>query len=65
MTNGETTNPPSRGFLRTRGEVLFVAASVLWAAVIIDSGDPTWPVAMWLTTALIPFSIHRQRSEPG
>ncbi len=63
MTNATDTNPPRRRFLRTRSEIAFVAASVIWAAVIIDSGDRAWPITMWITTALIPYSLYRHRTD--
>ncbi len=63
MTNATATNPPSRRFLRTRSEILFVAASVIWAAVIIDTGATAWPVAMWITTALIPYAPYQHRTD--
>lgn len=58
-------NPPRRRFLHTRSEILFVAASVIWAAVMVDTGAVAWPLAVWLTTALIPFSLHRHRIDPA
>lgn len=64
MTNATGNNPPSRRFLLPRSEILFVAASVIWAAVMIDTGASAWPIAMWITTALIPYSLHRHRTDP-
>lgn len=52
----------SRRFQRTGGKVAFIAASVIWAAVMIDSGALAWPLTMWLTTALIPFSLYQHRT---
>lgn len=63
MNNATDTNPPSRRFLRTRSEILFVAASVIWAAVMIDTGESAWPVAMWITSALIPYSLYQHRTD--
>ena len=63
MTNTTDTDPPGRRFLRSRSEILFIAASVIWAAVMIDTGDRTWPIAMWITTALIPYSLYRHRTD--
>lgn len=65
MTSATDTNPPSRRFLRTRSEILFIAASVIWAAVVIDTGSAAWPIAMWITTALIPYSVYRHRTDPA
>lgn len=48
-----------------RPQLLFIAASILWAAVIIDTGDIAWPLAVWVGTALVPLSLsRRQRSDP-
>ena len=65
MTNATDSNPPTRRFLRTRSEILFLAASVIWAAVMIDTGASAWPIAMWITTALIPFSLYQHRTDPA
>lgn len=65
MTNSTDTNPSSRRFVRNRSEILFLAASVIWAAVMIDTGASAWPIVMWITTALIPFSLHQHRTDPG
>jgi hypothetical protein len=65
MTNAMDTNPSSRRFVRTRSEILFLAASVIWAAVMIDTGASAWPIVMWITTALIPFSLYQHRTDPG
>lgn len=63
MSNATNTNPPSRRFLRTRSGILFFAASVIWAAVMIDTGASAWPIAMWVTTALIPYSLYQHRTD--
>ena len=42
-------------------EIGFVVASIIWAAVIIDTGDIAWPVAVWMGTALAPLSLHRRK----
>ncbi len=46
---------------RHRFEIGFVAASIIWAAVIIDTGDIAWPLAVWMGTALAPMSLHRRK----
>lgn len=63
MTNDSDTNSPSRRFTSSRSKILFVAASVIWAAVMVDTGTSAWPVAMWITTALIPYSLHQHRTD--
>jgi membrane protease YdiL (CAAX protease family) len=63
MTNATEAKRPSRRFLRNRSEIAFIATSVIWAAVIIDTGATAWPLAMWMTTALIPFSLYRHRTD--
>jgi len=65
MRDARDTNPPALRFVRTRGEILFLAASVIWAAVLIDTGASAWPIAMWITTALIPFSLYQHRTDPA
>ena len=44
-----------------RASLLFIAASLIWAAVIIDTGDIAWPLAVWTGTALVPLSLHRRK----
>ncbi|MFK7920159.1 MAG: hypothetical protein AB8G14_18955 [Ilumatobacter sp.] len=63
MMTATDTSRPSRRFRRTRGEIAFYAASVIWAVVMIATGASAWPIAMWITTALIPFSLHRNRTD--
>jgi hypothetical protein len=48
-----------------RPQLLFIAASIIWAAVIVDTGEIAWPLAVWVGTALIPLSLNkRQRCDP-
>jgi hypothetical protein len=48
-----------------RPQLLFIAATIIWAAVIIDTGDIAWPLAVWVGTALVPLSLsRRQRRDP-
>ncbi len=50
------------GFLRRHlPEIGFVAASIIWAAVVIDTGDIAWPLAVWMGTALAPLSLLRRK----
>ena len=50
------------GFIRRHlPEIGFVTASIIWAAVIIDTGDIAWPLAVWTGTALAPLSLRRRR----
>ncbi len=50
------------GVLRRRlPEIGFAAASIIWAAVIIDTGDIAWPVAVWMGTALAPLPLLRRK----
>lgn len=51
---------PAGVLRRCLPEIGFVAASVIWAAVVIDTGDIAWPVAVWMGTALVPLSLHRR-----
>ena len=44
-----------------RAHLLFIAASIIWAAVMIDTGDIAWPLAAWAGTALVPLSLSRRR----
>ena len=50
------------GFIRRHlPEVGFLVASIIWAAVIIDTGDIAWPLAVWTGTALAPLSLRRRK----
>ncbi|MEZ5244128.1 MAG: hypothetical protein R2707_03460 [Acidimicrobiales bacterium] len=62
MTAGTYRLAADRVFRRHRHTVGFVAASIIWAAVMIDTGQIAWPLAMWIATALGPLSLHRHRS---
>ncbi|MGB7979695.1 MAG: hypothetical protein WCF36_02755 [Candidatus Nanopelagicales bacterium] len=60
------THPPGppapAGLIRRHlPEIGFVAASIIWAAVMIDTGDIVWPLAVWVGTALVPLSLHRRK----
>ena len=60
MTPGPGTLAP--GFTRRHlPEIGFVAASIIWAAVIVDTGDVTWPLAVWTGTALAPMSLRERK----
>ncbi len=48
---------------RTWHVVWVVASSVIWAAVIIDTGDVGWPLGMWLLTTIVPLHESRRRNE--
>ncbi len=61
MTPSTGTFAPA-GFIRRHlPEIGFVAASIIWAAVIIDTGDIAWPLAAWMGTALAPMSLRRRK----
>ncbi len=45
----------------SRAHLLFLAASVIWAAVMIDTGDIAWPLAVWVGTALVPMLLHKRK----
>lgn len=58
----ETDTAGSPGpFRRHLPEVGFIAASIIWAAVMIDTGNIAWPLAAWIGTALAPMSLRRQK----
>lgn len=42
-------------------ELGFLAASLIWAAVMIDTGSIGWPLAAWTSTALTPLALHRRK----
>ncbi len=52
---------PGRPARLDRAQLLFIAASIIWAAVIIDTGDIAWPLAVWVGTALVPLSLSRRQ----
>ncbi len=57
----ETDAARSPGRIRRHlPEIGFIAASIIWAAVMIDTGDIAWPLAAWMGTALAPMSLRRQ-----
>ncbi len=58
-----TQGPGTRaGFIRRHlPELGFVVASIIWAAVMIDTGAIAWPLAVWMGTALAPLSLHRRK----
>jgi hypothetical protein len=61
MTSSPGSGAPA-GFIRRHlPEIGFVAASIIWAAVMIDTGDIAWPLAVWMGTALVPLSLHRRK----
>lgn len=60
MSAKTTSNPFAPG---RRCEIGFVAASIIWAAVMVDTGAVAWPLAMWVTTALVPLSLYRSRDQ--
>ncbi len=62
MTSNIAGSPPSGILQRHRYEIGFVVASLVWAAVIVHTGDVAWPLAMWMATALGPMSLHRRRT---
>jgi hypothetical protein len=43
-------------------EIGLVAASIIWAVVIIDTGDIAWPLAAWMGTALAPMSLRTRKT---
>ena len=45
------------------GHVLWVlASSVIWAAVIVSTGDIGWPLVVWALTTFAPLAgRHRKR----
>lgn len=56
---------PRPGARFDRPQLLFLAASIVWAAVMIDTGEIAWPLAVWVGTALVPLSLNRrQRCDP-
>lgn len=65
MTASTTADTRRRFTHRCRWEIGFIAASIVWAAVIIDTGDIAWPLAMWMATALGPLSLHRRSAQTG
>ncbi len=61
MTPGTGTLAPA-GFIRRHlPEIGFVVASMIWAAVMIDTGDIAWPLAVWTGTALAPMSLRERK----
>lgn len=58
MSPSTTTGPVPRFFIRRHRHVLgLVAASIVWGTVMIATGDIAWPLAMWMATALGPYSL--------
>lgn len=54
--------------MKHRGaEVYLLGASIVWALVIIDTGEVGWPIAVWMVTALLPVAqqIHKRDAESG
>ena len=62
MTGSPIQDAPSGSVRRRLPEVGFIAASIIWAAVMIDTGDIAWPLAMWVGTALTPLALYRRRA---
>ena len=60
MTHTPGPGAPAGLIRRHLPEIGFVAASIIWAAVMIDTGDIAWPLAVSMGTALAPLSLHRQ-----
>lgn len=61
MTSTHGPTAPAGVIRRHLPEIGFAAASMIWAAVMIDTGDVAWPLAAWISTALVPLSLHRRR----
>jgi hypothetical protein len=65
MTN--TTNqqiPPEPDRLSTRPRVVplaWLALSAAWAAVIVVTDQPGWPLAVWIATTLGPLTAIERR----
>jgi len=62
MTPGPFPGAHSGSARRRLPEVGFIAASIIWAAVMIDTGDIAWPLAMWVGTALTPLALYRRKA---
>lgn len=61
MTSTPGPAAPAGVIRRRLPEIGFGVASIIWAAVMIDTGDIGWPLAVWMGTALAPLSLHRRK----
>ena len=34
-----------------------IVSSLIWAAVMIDTGEIAWPLAVWMATTFAPLSV--------
>jgi hypothetical protein len=46
---------------RTWLVVWVIASSIIWAAVVISTGDIGWPLVVWATTTFAPVAVRRRR----
>ena len=43
----------------------WIGSSVIWAAVMIDTAEIAWPLAVWMATTFAPLSVmSRRRTGP-
>jgi len=56
----ESTNEQS--FLQRNALPLgWIVSSLIWAAVMIDTGEIGWPLAVWMATTFAPLSLLASR----
>jgi membrane protease YdiL (CAAX protease family) len=55
------TNTPAAGQSSPRRKLWpaawIIVSSLIWAAVMIDTGEIAWPLAVWMATTFAPLSV--------